>query len=138
MPVAKPKKPAMFTRRVKHDFLVYPRRKLMNENIFELFASFGLMIDDRDIVRLPLEGRGKVPTFPITREAAFQLYQAKDFIWGEDYRLFRRNPETGAVTTVPDDYFRTVRNDPVVKAARRAESAIRRAKAARLVPSAKP
>lgn len=128
MPVAKPTKPAVFTRRVKHDFLVYPRRKLTNENIFALFESFGSMIADRDQVLLPIEGKGKVPAFPITREEMFQLYHAKDFAFGEDYRLFRRNPDTGAVTSVPKKEFQRVRNDPVVKAARQTLTAIVTAK----------
>lgn len=137
MPIAKPRKPVVVTRRVQHNFLVYPRGKLTDENIFALFETFGSMIADRDIVRLPVEGRGKVPTFPISREEAFQLYRAKDFVFGEDYRLFRRNPSTGAVTSVPEKEFQSVRNDPVVKAARQSLTAIVTAKVKKQLAAAK-
>lgn len=124
MPLAKTKRPAKTTPKVRHDFFVYPRGKLTNENVFALFESFGSMIADRDQVPLPVEGKGKVPTFSITREEVFQLYRTKDLVFGEDYRLFRKNPKTGSVTTVPENDLRRVRNDPVVRSARQALTAL--------------
>ncbi len=126
--MVKVKKPTRITAPVNYEFFVYPIGKLANQNIFALFESFGLMLDDRDVVRLHLAG-GSVSTWPIPRLAMFQLQRSKDFVFGEDYRLFRKNLVTGAVTNVPQSYFQTVRTDPLVKAVRRALVAIEKAKA---------
>ncbi len=136
MPTVKAKKPAKFTPRVKFAFFVYPVGQLVTENIFALFESHGLMLADRDIVRLQLAG-GPVPTWPIPRDAMFQLYRTTQFRWYDDYRLFRKNPGTGAVTAVPRSYFQRVRNDPVVKATRTALATLRAAKAKRPAAAAK-
>ncbi len=128
MTVAKVSKPSQFTARIKHDFFIHPIGQMTSASTMLLLKAFNLGDSDAEMTHLELGPRKKIPVWPVTIGAMWQVHQSRDFHVREHYLLYRRNPATRAVSLVPDTYFHGVRTNPVVKAARRALSAIHAAR----------
>jgi hypothetical protein len=133
MPIAKVRKPAHITARVKHDYFIHPIGQMASASTMLLLKALSLGDSDAEMTRLELGPRKRLPVWPLTIGAMWQVRQSTDFHVREHYLFYRRNPATGAVSLVPDSYFQGVRTNPVVKAARRAMAVIH---AARTKPAA--